>query len=415
MTNFSIPRSIAAEQSLIGACIYAKTAPTCSPEDFTDDFCRFVAQTMQDLERKSVIPDVVAIGTVIFDRSTEWTVDQLTSLIDNSVATDENLEVYLNIVKESAAARRLQAEAITFAAQIGKKDANKTELIESFSKNILSISDITSSTREIELKDTINQFLIDIEAKMYADEPYTGMSYGLEKLDTITCGMEGQEYIIIAARPSMGKTALALQIIIEAGRRGERILVFSLDMSFKGLRERMFAYEAKVNLSQVRSGNLIGDDYSKITQAAQTLKEMDITVIDVPCTEMDIVRKTRKIKPTLVIIDFLQKVVPSIRTKSPVQDMTGISKTIKNLLKEQDIPGIVLSQLNRDLEREKRPPVISDLRESGAIEQDADSIFMLHANEKTDPVRSFIIGKLRQGKCQTYNLYWTGATQTFSE
>lgn len=415
MTDFTIPRSIAAEQSLIGACIYAKTAPTCSPEDFTDEFCRFIAQTMQDLERKNIVPDVVAIGTVIFDRSNQWSMEQLTNLIDNSVGTDDNLEVYQSIVKESAAARRLQSEAISFASQIGKKDSNKTELIETFSKNILSISDITSSAREIELKNTVNQFLIDIEAKMYADEPYLGMSYGMEKLDTITCGMEGQEYIIVAARPSMGKTALALQVVTEAGRRGERILIFSLDMSFKGLRERMFSYESKVNLSRVRSGNLIGEDYSKISDAAKTLREMDITIIDVPCTELDIVRKTRKIKPTLVVIDFLQKVVPSVRTKSPVQDMTGISKTIKNLLKEQDIPGIVLSQLNRDLEREKRPPVISDLRESGAIEQDADSIFMLHANEKTDPVRSFIIGKLRQGKCQTYNLYWTGATQTFSE
>jgi replicative DNA helicase len=408
------PREIYAEANLLCACLVAQIAPPCRPEDFSVEIHRAIAQVMHEIELAGMAPDLATILMKTSER-TDFSPMDISKILD-SMASDRNLDLYARIVKDYSVARKIQALAVNFVSDIGKSKSDTfRSLIDSFGAEILKLSDGTIESREVGMLEGMKCFLADLDERMNAQCAIVGLPFGLPTLDRKTCGMSVQDYVVLAARPSMGKTALALQVTRFNAKTGKRVLWFSLDMSKEGLFQRLVAAESGVELGHIRTGQFQGHEYSAVANATKKLSALDVITYDAACTEIDVIRKVRKIKPDLVIVDFLQKVVPSRKSSNRVGDYADVSATIKNILKERNIPGLILCQLSRDNEKESRPPRLSDLRETGAIEQDADIVLFLHAKNKTDPMRTIIVDKQRQGECAFWDVDFDGAHQVFTE
>ncbi len=333
------------------------------------------------------------------------------------INTDTNLDHYAQQVRIYSAARKIQIAAWNISQSLGSPQTGSSirEQIDQFASLVLQHTDCSSgSLSECTIRDGMKWFIGDLDERMNRDSAIVGLPYGIMELDQKTCGLEPQEYVVLAARPSMGKTALALQVTRTIAGMGKKVLWFSLDMSKEGLWQRLVAHESSVNLQDLRTGSVERNkDYPRAASSAHRLGGLPITVIDSPCTELDIMRVVRRSKPDLIIVDFLTKVMPTTESKNTVADYTHISQSIKNILKEYNVPGLILCQLSRSNEKEHRRPRLSDLRETGAIEQDADTVIFLHSKDKIEPTRELIIDKQRQGECGIFTLNFDGRHQRF--
>ena len=410
------PTSYEAEESLLGACIAAQLPPPCDPGDFTCELHQTIAKAMHELDAKGLGQDLVLISKRVEELSGKAYGSKECAHVATTITNDSNLETYARVVTQYSRARQMQRGAVNLISQLSENFGAIDEIMDRYVADVLTLSDGgMGAESECTAKQGMVQLMRQLEARYESKSQLIGLPYGLRKLDMLTCGMEPQEYVVLAARPSMGKTLAALQITRHVADRGKRVLWFSLDMSKEGLFQRLVASGAKVNLQQIRNGQMSGQEYARVSIAATKLAELDIVVCDTPCTELDILRKTRKVKPDLVVVDFLQKIKPLRRSSNRVADYTEVSASMKNTLKELDIPGLVLCQLSRDNEKESRRPKLSDLRETGAIEQDADTVIFLHAKNKTDPTREIIIDKQRQGECALFEVAFVGEYQRFEE
>lgn len=408
----NIPNQPMAERSLLGGCILEGIASPCRPEDYYVANHRLIAQATIDLQRSGTVPDLVTVTMALQGKVPASEVVDLCS----SMPSGRNIETYARIVRETAAARRLQALAFQFAEDIGIKNGKSdSDKITAFSGAVLAACDCPEHSRDTDMRGGIREFVSRFERRVSSGQPVTGFRTGIFKLDHYTCGLCSQDLWIIAARPSIGKTALALQMAVFLAKENRKVLFFSLDMPKDGLYERMIASEARINLAKVRSGHVTEEEHVAILGASEALNELPIIVSDVPATEIDIVRKTRRFRPSVVIVDFLQKVMPSNPTRNSNTDLGIISGVLKNLAKTEQMPIILLSQLTRANEREDRPPRLMDLRDSGTLEQDADLVLFLHAKDKREPGREFLIEKQRQGECVAMRFNFTGAFQIFEE
>lgn len=407
----SLPHCQFTEQSLLGACLIASQAPPCSPDDFYFESHRTIAGVMQELERSGNVIDLITVFDKL-DGQKEISATYLAQLLE-SLASSDNLEIYAGIVKEKAAARRAVLRAMQFIQESENLDGNTASVLNGFCRDIMAICDTSRTGRETTALETLKTFLSRFDDKLNNPSKFTGIQTGIYELDHLTFGLHPQDELIIAARPSLGKTAMALNIARNALSSGHPVSIFSMEMSAESLIQRLLASESRVPLDKVRSSWVTEKEHRKILTSAAAISQWPLKIVDSPVNAFEILQKLRKHRPTLAVIDYLQLIQPVKSTGNANYDLGEISKTIKRAAQELNIPIILLSQLTRSNEREKRKPRLSDLRDTGQLEQDADMILFIHAEDHTRNFRELILAKHRNGDCGVWKAAFLRPIQRF--
>lgn len=389
------PHNLEAEESLISAILVDNSTlndvfDIVSPDDFYRTAHKEIFIAITDLFEKNEPVDLVTLSNKLKEIGKLEAVGGATFLakIVDTVPLAVNARHYASIIHEKARLRRLVQTSNEIIKQ-GLEDKGDIENVLDFAvSSIFEIAEDKMKKSIVHLKHIIDQNYDDIE-KWQTDKSLTsGVTTGFKRLDSLTLGFQNSDLIIIAARPSMGKTAFALNIARNAAvTKNIPVAIFSLEMSEKQLGLRMLCAEAGVNSYRVKNGFLSQNDFNKLNKAAGVLSEAPIYIDDTPeNSAMDIRAKARRLKMDsgigLILIDYLQLL--NVRRYSDRRDLeiAEISKSLKALAKELDIPVVALSQLNRKLEERKdRRPKLSDLRESGALEQDADIVIFIYRDD----------------------------------
>ena len=423
------PHDIEAEQAVLGSMLADSEAVNAAvevlkEEAFYRDDNRVIYQAIINLYNKSEPIDILTLKDELESMNKFEQVggyEYLASLPDK-VPTTANVQKYIKIVEEKSILRNL----IRTANEIIELGYNPTEDVEDImdgaEKKIFDIMQSKNQKGYSPIKDVLVESFTKLEELYNRKQHITGVPTGFSELDYKTAGLHGSELILVAARPAMGKTAFALNIATNAALRGNApVAIFSLEMSKDQLVNRILCSEAMVDSNKVRTGKLEEDDWIKLAGAIGPLSESEIYIDDTPgISVMEIRTKCRKLKKEkkigLVVMDYLQLVQGSNkRIGSREQEISEISRSLKILAKEINVPVIALSQLSRAVEqRPDHRPMLSDLRESGAIEQDADIVMFLYRDdyynkesEKKD-IAEVIIAKQRGGSTGTVELLWMG-------
>jgi replicative DNA helicase len=316
--------------------------------------------------------------------------EYLGELVD-AVPTAANLEFHARIVRDKAILRRLieSATAIVTEAYDGKSTAN--ELLDSAESRIFHISQQRGDEGFTRIKEMLWPTMERIETLQKSGKAITGVPSGFADLDSLTSGFQPSELVVVAARPSMGKTAFCLNIASNASLEGQGVAIFSLEMSKEALVHRMLTAMARVDSQRVRQGSLRDFDFTQLARAAGILQSCPIWIDDTPAlTLLEMRSKARRLKAEndirMVVVDYLQLMRSPEHAENRVQEISDISRSLKALARELEIPVVALSQLSRASEQRggERKPILSDLRDSGAIEQDADLVIFIHRAEYYD-------------------------------
>ena len=335
----------------------------------------------------------------------------ISSLLDE-VPTSANIEYYAKIVEQKSLLRKLISAASSIIAISYETDTNAFEVIDQAEKLVFDVTERDVSRGYYSMNEIIKDSIIAIEKLYHRGDVYTGIPSGFKEFDDLTSGFQKSEFIIIAARPSVGKTALALNIAQNMGiRQKKNVAIFSLEMSKEALVQRMLCSEARIDSQRLRKGFLETDKWAPLTTAAGKLADANLFIDETPAiSDMQLRAKARRIQSRhgldIIFVDYLQ-LMTTIRRRNEgrTQEITEISRSLKALARELNIPIVALSQLSRAVEsrgRDKRP-ILSDLRESGAIEQDADMVVFLYRDELYNPntpdknIAEVIIQKQRNG------------------
>jgi replicative DNA helicase len=430
------PQSLEAEMSILGGVLLDNDAinrvlDILVPDDFYRESHRKIMRAMIELNDHREPCDLITLTTVLKKRGELEEVGgapYLATLVDY-VPTAANIAYYSKIVKEKAIARTLISAATEIVTDGYDEQAEIEELLDKAQKNIFEICENRIKTPYFQvnliLKDTI-KYIGELYEKK---ESTTGVPTGFIDLDLKTAGFQPGDLIIIAGRPSMGKTAFALNIAQYSAIHAEprhSVVIFSLEMSKEQLVTRLLCSESRVDASRLRTGHLVDGDWEKIMRGADKLFEAKIFIDDTPAISvMEMRAKARRLKAEhgvgMIIVDYLQLMRGGASPESRQQEISEISRSLKALAKELSVPVVALSQLNRGLEsRNDKRPIMSDLRESGAIEQDADVIMFVYRDEvynKENPdakgKAEIIIGKQRNGPIGTVDLTFLGEFTRF--
>jgi replicative DNA helicase len=418
------PQNIEAEQAVLGAILLDSEAlVVCQERIRAEDFYRTAHQrifeAMTELSEENEPIDLVTLTAKLKDKQLLEEVGGVSYLSElaNAVPTAANVDYYAAIVEEKSMLRRLIREAteIVTNGYSGVEDVG--ELLSEAERRILNIANRRSSGF-IPIKDALMDVFERIEYLHTNRGGTTGIPSGFIDLDRMTSGFQRSDLIIVAARPSVGKTAFALNIAQNVGVRSkETVAIFSLEMSAAQLVQRMICAEANVDAGRLRTGFLESEDWEKVTMAIGTLAEAPIYIDDSPTiTVADIRAKCRRLKKErglgLIVIDYLQLIQGRGKPgENRQQEVSEISRTLKAIARELDVPVIALSQLSRSVEqRQDKRPLMSDLRESGSIEQDADIVAFLYRDDYYDKeserqnIIEIIIAKQRNGPVGTVEL-----------
>lgn len=413
------PQNLEAEQSVLGGILLDNPAlntvlEALTPADFYSDAHRKIFKAIIDLSERSEPCDLITLSNILKDQKR---IDQvggtayLASLVDN-VASSANISYYVKIIKEKSVLRRLIGSATEILNKSYDAGMDVDDILDEAEHAIFEISENKIRPAFHPIREIIRESFKTIERLYDKKELITGVATGFEKLDELTSGLQNSDLIIIAGRPSMGKTAFALNIAQYAAlEAGVPVAIFSLEMAREQLATRMLSAEARVDSQRLRKGFLGETDWPKLTTAAGRLSDAPIYIDDTPAiTVMEMKAKSRRLKADaglgLVVLDYLQLMRGSSFKDSREQEISEISRSLKALAKELSLPVIALSQLNRKVEdRTNRRPQMADLRESGAIEQDADVIAFIYRDEvynRSDDnpekgMAEIIIGKQRNG------------------
>jgi replicative DNA helicase len=339
------------------------------------------------------------------------------SLIIDFVPTSANVEHYARIVKEKGVLRRLIKNATQIISDGYSSNGNIEDVVDNAERLIFEVADLKQRQGAFHIKDLVRQGIETLDFLYQRKQHITGLATGFERFDHMTSGLQNSDLIIIAGRPSMGKSALAVSIAEYAGIELKKgVGIFSLEMSKEQLVQRMLCSQARVDAHKVRSGFLAASDWPKLTAAAGKLSESKIFIDDTPAISvLELRAKARRLKANndiqMIILDYLQLMRSAMKSDSRQQEISEISRSLKALARELSIPVIALSQLSRAVEsRQDHRPQLSDLRESGAIEQDADVVVLLMREEYYNPteenkgVADVIIAKQRNGPVGTVKL-----------
>lgn len=429
------PHSVESEQSILGSILLDKdaiitVAETITPTDFYKDAHRIIYESMMALNNKNEPIDMVTLTDELRKRGYLDDIGGVTYLTSLStiVPTTSNVKYYADIVKEKSVLRQL-IKASNDIINLGYGSGESAENVLDFAEK--KIFDISQERTNDDFK-PINQVLMDtydmIESIYSNKSDVTGVTTGFKDLNKKINGLQRTDLILVAARPAMGKTAFALNLVQNAAIKGNAsVAVFSLEMSKEQLAQRMIAAQSNVELKKMKTGTLNDADWPRIISAMAVMSDAKIFIDDTPGIKINELRsKCRKLKMEqgldLVMIDYLQLMESDSKKESRQQEISKISRSLKILAKELDCPVVALSQLSRAPEqRADHRPVLSDLRESGAIEQDADIVMFLyrdeyyHSDSEKKDLAEIIIAKNRHGETGSVELVWMGSIQRFGD
>jgi replicative DNA helicase len=422
------PQNLEAEQSVLGAILLDNEAvdqalEILSGDDFYREAHREIFRAMVELADRSHPVDAITLTDALRSRGALETIGGAAYIAELAacVPTAANIAHYARIVREKAVLRSLASIATDIAGSAYDAPANVDEFLDQAEHRIFEISERRIRPSFHSMNELTRDSLKIIERLYENREMVTGVPTGFLDLDRITAGFQASDLVIIAARPSMGKTALALNIAAHAAMDAQPkvgVAFFSLEMSKEQLVLRMLCSEARVDSSKARTGFLRAEDFPKLAQAAARLAEAGIFIDDSSdTTAITLKAKCRRLKRErannlgLIIVDYLQLMRAARPGERRDTEIAEISRSLKGLAKELKVPVIALSQLNRQVEtRPDRRPLLADLRESGAIEQDADVIAfiyrdeMYHRDSKEPGVAEVIVAKQRNGPTDTARL-----------
>ncbi|HLR59363.1 MAG TPA: replicative DNA helicase [Pseudogracilibacillus sp.] len=419
------PHNVEAEQAVIGAVFLEPEAfSTASERLVSTDFYRANHQsifaTMSALSDKGEPIDVVTVTTHLANKEQLEQAGGITYLTDlaSSVPTAANIEYYSKIVEEKALLRRLIRSATDIVTNTFAKEDAVEEVLDEAEKTILEVSSRKNVGAFKPIKDVLIDVYDNIEQLHNSDNDVTGVATGYRELDRMTSGFQRNDLIIVAARPSVGKTAFALNIAQNVAiNSDENVAIFSLEMGADQLVQRMLCAEGNIDSQRLRTGKLENEDWSKLTMAMGSLSNAGVYIDDSPGIRVsDIRSKCRRLKQEhglgMIIIDYLQLISGSESSRdNRQQEVSEISRSLKGLARELEVPLIALSQLSRGVEqRQDKRPMMSDLRESGSIEQDADIVSFLYRDDYYDDeseqqnIIEIIISKQRNGPTGTVEL-----------
>ncbi len=421
-----LPHSIEAEQSVVGSMLMDKEAILTAseilvPGDFYGRQYGVMFEAIVELYNEGKPVDMITLRERLREKDVPPEVSSVEFIRDliNAVPTSINIKHYADIVREKSMLRKIIKvnEEIEGLCYLGKE---KLEVIlGETEKKIFDLLQNRNTGDFVPIKEVVIQTLEKIEMASKTKGNVTGIATGFYDLDYMTAGLQPSDFILIGARPSMGKTALVLNLAqYIAIRNHVPTAIFSLEMSKEQLMNRMFAMEARVDSQNIRTGDLSDSDWEKLIESAGVIGKSSLIIDDTPGISIGELRsKCRKYKLehnlSLVIIDYLQLMTGNGRTDSRQQEISEISRSLKALAREIQAPVIALSQVNRACEaRPDHRPMMSDLRESGSIEQDADVIMFLYRDEYYNKdsdkkgIAELIIAKQRNGSIGTVNLAW---------
>jgi replicative DNA helicase len=428
-----MPHNIEAEQSVLGSMIIDKTSIAQSAEvlqasDFYKDAHQVIFNAVMDLYQKDTAVDLITLTEHLQSKERLEGAGGITyiSQVCTSVISTANLQSYIKIVKDKSTLRKLIRASTDIIEQSYNKQDDVASVVDVAEKKIFDIGS-NRDTSDFEAMNTVlERGFLEIERLFNNKGGVTGVPSGFPELDSKTSGFQRGDMVLIAARPSMGKTTFALNLAEYAAlREGKSVAVFSLEMSKEQLAYKLLCSQASVDMLKLRTGNLEDKDWESIAKASGPLSTAKIFIDDTAgISVMEMRSKCRKLKIEhgidLILIDYLQLMSGSRGNESRQQEVSEISRSIKALAKEMQCPVIALSQLSRAPEqRTDHRPMLSDLRESGSIEQDADLVMFLYRdeyyNKETEEknVAECIIAKQRNGPTGTVKLAWLGQYSKF--
>ena len=387
------PQDILAEQSVLGAIFIDESKLVfvreyIEPADFFKYANRLIFKAMIDLADRGDAIDATTVRNILDSQGDLQNIGGLSYLVEvvNSVPTSANAEYYAKIVAEKAILRL--TESIN---QAYDGDRLSEEIIAGAEKALIDVSETANRSGFKNIRDVLNLNFGNLEARSLQTSDITGIATGYRELDKMTTGLHEEELIILAARPAVGKTAFALNIAQNIGTKLDKtVAIFSLEMGAESLVDRMLASEGVINSHSIRTGQLTDEEWQKYTIATANLANASIYIDDTPGIRITEIRsRARKLAQEtgnlgLVLIDYLQLITGTGR-ENRQQEVSEISRQLKILAKELKVPVIALSQLSRGVEqRQDKRPVLSDIRESGSIEQDADIVAFLYRDDYYD-------------------------------
>lgn len=421
-----LPHSIEAEQSVIGAMLMGREAILTASEMLTgDDFYQHqygvIFDAIVELHNEGKPVDLITLQDRLREKDVPPEISSMEFVKDlmNAVPTSANVKYYATIVGEKAVLRRLIRlnEEISNECYLAKE---KVEVIlEETEKKMFELLQKRNTGDYIPIRQIVMNSLENIERASKTKGRVTGIPSGFTDLDGMTAGFQNSDFILVAARPSMGKTAFVLNIAQHMAVKKEKaVAIFSLEMSEEQLVNRMLSLESKVKANNIRVGDLQDEEWAKLIEAAGILGDTKLIIDATPGISIAEMRsKCRKYKLEqgldIIIIDYLQLMTGSGRSESRQQEISEISRSLKALARELNVPVIALSQLSRAVEqRTDHRPMLSDLRESGAIEQDADMVMFIYRDDyynkdsERQNIAEIIIAKQRNGSIGTVELVW---------
>lgn len=429
------PQNLEAEKALLGSIMLDPEkiydiGDVIRPETFYAEKHRIIFKTMEELSNRKEPIDLLTVSTKLKENNQLEQIGGMSYLTDlvNSVPSASNAEHYAQTVHKKHLMRKLIA-ASEDISNLSYDESNDADyVIDSAEKKVYDVAQSTSGKKFIVLGDAIGQAWERWEELHRTQEGLRGVPTGFRELDNKLSGLQKSDLIILAARPSCGKTSLALDIARNAAiRHGAHVAIFSLEMATQQLVDRMVAAESRVDAWRLRTGKLNMDtEFAKLRDSLEPLSKAPIFVDDQPGSNILKMRATlRRLqnekKVDLVIIDYLQLMAP-VHVKasdSPVQQVTEISRSLKQLAREFNVPVLALSQLSRAVEQRGGKPRLSDLRDSGSIEQDADVVMFIHREDRTKEdsdmknIAEILIEKHRNGPTGTAKLFFDADKSTF--
>jgi replicative DNA helicase len=422
------PHALDAERAVLGGILLQNSVidtvlEIIKGEDFYSEGHAKIFEAALELHRSSTPVDTVTMRDLLSRTNKLAGIggdDYLLSLTD-TIPTIENTKSYANIIREKALVRRLITACQGVAAKGYGDYGNAQEFLDQAEKAVFDVASVQTRSTVERVRDVVIRTFEDLHNLARTGGRVSGLSTGFQRLDAMTAGMHPGDLIIVAGRPGMGKTSFALNVGVNAShsRQGTAknagVAVFSLEMPKDQLVKRMLASEARVDSGRMRTGQINREDWQNLAQAAGLLSDLPIFIDDTPgLTIMELRAKARRIMSEsglgMIIIDYLQLMRSGTKVDSREQEISEISRSLKGLAKEMGIPIMALSQLNRGVEsrgnKDKRPQ-LSDLRESGAIEQDADTIWFVYRDEVYNKesteqgIAEIIVGKQRAGATGT--------------
>lgn len=424
-----IPYNAEAEKAVIGGIflkqnVVEEITSILSPEDFFNAELKKIYSSVLQLHNnnKPIEPIIVLEGDKSIKEDTFYDVIE-------SIPTAANITEYAHIVKNKSKLRGLQNTATKIIEMTSNDMIIPDEIIDKAEALVFDISKKNKTKDVLSIKELLGEEYQRLEEIYRNADLYSGITSGYPSLDKMISGFNPSDLIIIAARPSMGKTAFALNTAFNAANAGKSILIFSLEMSSSQILQRLLSIKSGIGIQKIKNGFLKDDDWKKLGNASNFLGNFHINIADIPnITVMEMRAAARRMKAAgkldMIIVDYLQLIKGSnLRIENRQQEISEISRSLKGLARELDVPVIALSQLSRAVEqRADRRPILSDLRDSGAIEQDADIVAFLYRdgyyNEKNDTTNGdteIIIGKQRNGPVGTVKLKFIPELAKFIE